>query len=78
MGNNNTPVLRRVNELVMRAGHRNEDKSLALQPADDVTAVAQYGRPYRTNSRIARSSPSKVSGYMRSAMSWRIMRIDWV
>ena len=33
---------------------------------------------HRTSSRIARSSPSRVSGYMRLAMSWRTMRIDMV
>ena len=32
----------------------------------------------RTSSRIARSSPSSVSGYIRSPISWRIMRIEWV
>jgi hypothetical protein len=31
-----------------------------------------------TNSRIARSRPSCVSGYIRPPMSARIMRIDWV
>ncbi len=33
---------------------------------------------YLTNSRIARSSPSSVSGNIRPPMSWRIIRIDWV
>ena len=31
---------------------------------------------YRTNSRIARSSPSKVSGYMRPPISWRTIWIE--
>ena len=31
-----------------------------------------------TNSRIARSKPSSVSGYIRPPMRLRIMRIDWV
>lgn len=31
---------------------------------------------YRTNSRIALSSPAKVSGYMRPLIIWRIMRIE--
>ena len=34
------------------------------------------GRAYRTNSRIARSRPSRVSGYMRPPTSWRIMRTE--
>ena len=33
---------------------------------------------YLTNSRIALSNPSSVSGYIRPPMSLRIMRIDWV
>ena len=78
MRNDNTLALCRVNELVMRAGHRDKDKSFALKPPDDFTAVAQHGLAYRTSSRIARSSPSSVSGYMRPPMSWRMMRIDWV
>jgi hypothetical protein len=35
-------------------------------------------RTYRTSSRIARSSPSSVSGYIRPPISWRMARIDWV
>jgi hypothetical protein len=31
---------------------------------------------HRTNSRMARSRPSSVSGYMRSPNSWRTMRIE--
>jgi len=50
------------------------------------TVVADFGDTptvasktnYLTNSRIARSSPSKVSGYIRPPMSWRIMPIEWV
>ena len=34
--------------------------------------------PHRTSSRIAWSRPARVSGYIRSANSWRIMRTDWV
>jgi hypothetical protein len=33
---------------------------------------------YLTNSRIALSMPSRVSGYIRPPMSCRMMRIDWV
>src|ERR1700728_2081883 len=33
---------------------------------------------YRPNSRIAPSSPSIVSGYIRPPMSWRIRRIEAV
>lgn len=33
---------------------------------------------YLTSSRIALSSPSSVSGYIRLAMSWRTMRIEYV
>ena len=38
------------------------------------TSVARY----RTNSRIALSSPSSVSGYIRPPISCRIMRIECV
>src|SRR5262249_37645557 len=38
----------------------------------------EAGPRYRPNSRIAASSPSSVSGYIRLPMSWRIIRIDSV
>ena len=44
---------------------------IEVAPTDDL-------RNYRTNSRIARSSPSSVSGYIRPPINCRIMRIDCV
>ena len=38
-------------------------------------AIPPY-TPYRTSSRIALSSPAKVSGYIRLAINCRIMRIE--
>ena len=35
-------------------------------------------KAYLTSSRIARSSPSSVSGYIRLPISWRIIRIEYV
>lgn len=46
-------------------------------PSEAQTGVLN-SRAHRTNSRIARSSPSSVSGYIRPPISCFIMRIDWV
>jgi hypothetical protein len=49
---------------------------------DIYSALGPFESPdppaYLTSSRIALSSPSRVSGYMRPPISWRIARIDWV
>src|SRR5271169_4451627 len=47
-------------------------------PSIQGTTIRKMHLPYRPSSRIAASSPSSVSGYIRPPSSWRIMRIDSV
>ena len=62
-----------------------DDHMLAARSGSRWTSTAATGAvaerpapPYRLSSRIAASRPSSVSGNMRSAMTWRTMRIDVV
>ena len=66
----------RVFRRAMRGHDVGESDSTASTHAVDTVGCGNI--LYRTNSRIALSRPSSVSGYIRPPMSWRMMRIDWV
>ena len=69
-------------------GDRNAGHAVGAKPRPvrgrepECIAAQRIGRErlliYRTNSRIARSRPSSVSGYIRLPMSWRMIRIELV
>ena len=48
----------------------------ALLIASRASPALQKNLAHRTSSRIALSSPSSVSGYIRWPISWRTMRIE--
>ena len=62
-----------------------DEANAEIETVSAADAIAAYhnGAEYRrhrwthlTSSRIARSSPTNVSGYIRLLISWRIMRIE--
>jgi hypothetical protein len=59
--------------------HDLQDARIVFAPKPgDPDLRRRFAHAYLTNSRIALSRPSSVSGYIRSPISWRMMRIDWV